>query len=103
MEVYKKIKKRKIELFRDNFELLSKINHKCAISFANFNEIIKKNFDFVPRADVCHMYRTSLAVYESQKGATTFFECFYATCGSNLLLQELIRYDKQLELECINE
>jgi hypothetical protein len=47
------------------------------------------------------MYRTTCALFESQKNQPNFYECFIAACVPQLFLQELIRQDKQLELDCM--
>lgn len=61
-----------------------------------FHELMRKNFEFLTRADIVRMYQTTLGILESQKSETDFFECFAANCATQLFYLELMKFDLKL-------
>jgi hypothetical protein len=100
--IYRKVRVKKIDEFRQCFESVLAVTRRPTLTFIQFCELLKKNFEFLPRGDACSMYRTTCALFESQKSQPNFYECFVAACLPRLFLQELIRQDKQLELDCMS-
>ena len=77
------------------------VTKKPFLTFLQFNELLKKNFEFLNRSDSCRMYKVTYALFESQKNQPNFYECFVASCLSRIFLKELVRLDKQLEFDCM--
>jgi hypothetical protein len=100
--IYRKVRGKRMEEFRECFEGVLAVTRRSSLTFIQFCELLKKNFDFLPRTHACSMYRTTCALFEAQKAQPNFYECFAAACLPRLFLLELLRQDKQLELDCMS-
>lgn len=100
--IYRKVRVKKVDEFRQCFESVLAVTRRSTLTFLQFGELLKKNFEFLTRSDACKMYRATYALFESQKNQPNFYECFVAACLPRIFLEELIRQDKQLELDCMS-
>jgi hypothetical protein len=71
--IYRKIRTKKIDEFRQCFESVLAVTRRTTLTFLQFSELLKKNFEFLPRSDACRMYRTTFALFESQKNQPNFY------------------------------
>jgi hypothetical protein len=71
--IYRKVRAKRVEEFKECFESVLSVTRKNTLTFLQFCELLKKNFDFLPRAHACSMYRTTCALFESQKSQPNFY------------------------------
>lgn len=80
LEVYRKDKRDKISKLSILFSNVNEVSNSNVIRFTYFCEILLKNFSFLTLTQICHFYRQTVSVYQTDPNIN-LFEAFYAACS----------------------